>query len=113
MIPLFESKGFSATDLVALVGAHTAARNLRGQALDSSVGSWDSTFYTETKNGTAPASVRADVNLSNAPETSSTWDGFGADTAAWAAAFVPAYVPPPPPTPLFSKSTLRVHNAQS
>ncbi|KAH8890442.1 heme peroxidase [Thozetella sp. PMI_491] len=90
LISQFAAKGFTATELVALVGAHSTAKNLGGTALDSTVGDWDVTYYSETADGTAPASINADKFLSNASETASTWSGFAASQAAWNAAFVPA-----------------------
>ncbi|KAI0013007.1 heme peroxidase [Xylariaceae sp. FL0662B] len=90
LISAFAEKGFSATELVALVGAHSAARDAGGEALDSTIGEMDSNFYTETANGTAPTSLNSDKFLSNSTETSSDWTKFGADASAWSAAFVPA-----------------------
>ncbi|KAI1767294.1 putative class II peroxidase [Hypoxylon sp. FL1150] len=86
----FAAKGFSATELVALVGAHTTAKNLNGVGLDDTTTVWDTDFYTETANGTAPASLNSDINLASGTDTSSDWTSFGADSSAWAAAFVPA-----------------------
>ncbi|RYP62924.1 hypothetical protein DL771_009516 [Monosporascus sp. 5C6A] len=90
MVSAFEAKGFTAAQLVALVGAHTTAKKRNGEALDSTPGAWDTNFYTETADGSVAGSFNSDVSLSNSTETSSTWGSFGADAAAWAAAFVPA-----------------------
>ncbi|RYP41914.1 hypothetical protein DL767_000651 [Monosporascus sp. MG133] len=90
IVSAFEAKGFTAAELVALVGAHTAAKKRNGGALDSTPGAWDTNFYTETADGSVAGSLNSDVSLSNSTETSSTWGSFGADAAAWAAAFVPA-----------------------
>ncbi|KAI0121738.1 ligninase LG6 precursor [Xylariales sp. AK1849] len=86
----FAAKGFTSTELVALVGAHSAAKNLNGIALDSTVDDLDANFYTETADGTAPASIPSDINLSNSSITSSDWNGFAASLSDWQAAFVPA-----------------------
>ncbi|KAI0834096.1 class II peroxidase [Hypoxylon sp. FL0890] len=90
LIAAFAAKGFSATELVALVGAHSAAKNLDGDAFDSTVDDLDTVFYNETADGTAPASLNSDVYLSNSTQTSADWNTFGADASAWADAFVPA-----------------------
>lgn len=86
----FAAKGFSATELVALVGAHSAARNLAGTALDSTVDDLDTVFYSETADGTAPASIPADINLSSASATSGDWTTFAGSLSQWQAVFVPA-----------------------
>lgn len=86
----FEAKGFTTTELIALVGAHSAAKNLGGTALDSTVDDLDTNFYTETVDGSAPASLQSDINLSNSSTTSSDWTTFGGSLSDWQAAFVPA-----------------------
>ncbi|KAF7541718.1 hypothetical protein G7054_g373 [Neopestalotiopsis clavispora] len=86
----FAAKGFSVTELVALIGAHSAAKNLAGTGLDSTVDDLDTTFYTETADGTAPASLQSDINLSNGTDTSSDWTTFAGSLSDWEAAFVPA-----------------------
>lgn len=86
----FTDKGFTTTELIALVGAHSAAKNLAGDALDSTVDDLDTNFYTETADGTAPASLQSDINLSNSSTTSSDWTSFGSSLSDWEAAFVPA-----------------------
>ncbi|KAI0844187.1 putative class II peroxidase [Daldinia vernicosa] len=90
IVSAFAAKGFSSTELVALVGAHSAAKDLAGNALDTTVQEMDTNFYTETAEGSAPASLNSDKFLSNSTETSADWNSFGSDAAAWAAAFVPA-----------------------
>ncbi|KAI2618733.1 class II peroxidase [Hypoxylon sp. NC1633] len=90
IVSSFAAKGFSITELVALVGAHSTAKDLRGNSLDSTVGDMDTTFYTETADGTAPASLNSDKSLSNSTQTSSQWSSFAADSAGWATAFASA-----------------------
>ncbi|KAI1381873.1 putative class II peroxidase [Hypoxylon crocopeplum] len=90
IVTSFAAKGFSITELVALMGAHSTAKDLNGNALDTTVGDMDSTFYTETADGSAPTSLNSDKFLSNSTQTSADWSSFGADASAWAAAFVPA-----------------------
>ena len=90
LIAAFEAKGFTATELVALVGAHSAAKNLAGTGLDSTPGDWDTEFYTETADGTAPTTLDSDKFLSNSSETSSVWSSFAESSSSWQDAFVPA-----------------------
>ncbi|KAI1462162.1 class II peroxidase [Annulohypoxylon moriforme] len=90
IVAAFAAKGFTSTELVALVGAHSAAKDLNGDALDSTVDDLDTVFYTETADGTAPASLNSDISMSNSSETSADWNTFGADASTWADAFVPA-----------------------
>lgn len=90
LISLFQAKGFSSDELVALVGAHSTGKNLDGVALDSTVDAFDNTYYAETADGTAPATIPADANLANATTTSSKWQDFAGSNSDWLAAFVPA-----------------------
>ncbi|KAI1863556.1 hypothetical protein JX265_008773 [Neoarthrinium moseri] len=86
----FEAKGFTVTELIALIGAHSAAKNLAGVALDSTVDDLDTNFYSETTDGIAPASLQSDINLSNSSTTSGDWTTFAGSLSDWQAAFVPA-----------------------
>jgi hypothetical protein len=90
IVASFTAKGFTSTDLVALVGAHSAGKNLSGVAFDTTVNRLDTAFYSETLNGTAPTSLESDVNLSTSSSTSATWKGFAASLGGWQAAFIPA-----------------------
>lgn len=70
----FSAKGFSADDVVALMGTHSVALQFNddpsqaGKGLDSTPGTYDNTFYKETKDGTAPYSLQSDVLLSNSSQ---------------------------------------------
>lgn len=96
LLASFASKGFSTTDLVALIGAHSTAKQFTsdpskaGAALDSTPGVWDTKFYSETKAGTAPFTIPADKNLADDSQSSGAFTRFGQSQGAWAAAFVPA-----------------------
>ncbi|KKY25335.1 putative ligninase lg6 precursor [Phaeomoniella chlamydospora] len=90
LISQFAAKGFTAAELVALVGAHTTARQLSGTALDSTPGTWDADFYSQTSSNSAPSSLDSDRFLSNSSETSDTWTSTGASASAFSDAFVPA-----------------------
>ena len=73
----FAKVGMSAGDVVAMVGAHTTARQFfddpakAGASLDTTPSRWDITFYRETKAGTAPYSLSSDLRMTNDSEVSS------------------------------------------
>ncbi|ORY07135.1 heme peroxidase [Clohesyomyces aquaticus] len=93
---LFKSKGFSATDLAALIGAHSTAKQFNadpskaGTPLDSTPGEWDVKYYQETIDGTAPFTLQADKNLATHPVVGVPFAAFALTQGGWAAAFVPA-----------------------
>lgn len=91
-IKLFEAKTFSASDLVALVGAHTVSRQFfvdttkAGEPQDTTDAVWDTKFYSDTLSRTAPDGVfrfQSDLSLANNSETSGTWKAFSQDLDAW------------------------------
>ena len=67
----FAKVGMSPADVVALVGAHTTARQFfddpakAGASLDTTPGVWDVKFYGQTKAGTAPYSLSSDRRMTN------------------------------------------------
>ncbi|KAH7411772.1 heme peroxidase [Phaeosphaeria sp. MPI-PUGE-AT-0046c] len=96
LIKLFASKGFSPMDLAALIGAHTTAKqrvsdpSKAGAALDSTVGTWDNKYYSETKTGRAPFTLPADKGIAQNPITAIPFSAFAVSKGAWDAAFVSA-----------------------
>ncbi|KAJ4369662.1 hypothetical protein N0V83_005424 [Neocucurbitaria cava] len=96
LIKLFASKGFTPIDLAALIGAHTTAKqrfedpSQAGASLDSTVGTWDTKFYSETKSGKAPFTLEADKNIAQDPVTSIPFASFALSKGAWDLAFVGA-----------------------
>ncbi|EAT90802.1 hypothetical protein SNOG_01153 [Parastagonospora nodorum SN15] len=96
LIKLFASKGFSPIDLAALIGAHTTAKQRisdpaqAGASLDSTVGTWDNKYYSETKNGGAPFTLPADKSISQNPITAIPFGTFAISKGAWDFAFVAA-----------------------
>jgi manganese peroxidase len=91
IVSIFQEKGFSSTELVALIGAHSAAKNLEGVAMDSTVDDLDLNFYTETVDGTAPFTLQSDSNLKNSSVTGPDFTKFGAGSLSdWQSAFVAA-----------------------
>jgi hypothetical protein len=97
ILSAFAAKGFSADDVVALLGTHSVAQQFTddpsqaGKPLDSTPGIYDTAFYKETKEGTAPYSLQSDRLMSNATETEATWSSFAESADKWAAAFVSAW----------------------
>ncbi|USP78525.1 ligninase LG6 precursor [Curvularia clavata] len=97
ILSAFSAKGFSAEDVVALLGTHSVALQFNddpaqaGKALDSTPGTYDNTFYKETKAGTAPYSLQSDRLMSNATETEAAWSSFADSTDKWLAAFTSAW----------------------
>jgi hypothetical protein len=71
ILSAFNAKGFSADDLVALLGTHSVAVQVNddpsqaGKSLDSTPSTYDTKFYKETKDGTAPYSLQSDKLMSN------------------------------------------------
>jgi hypothetical protein len=96
IIQSFAARGFSTTDVAALIGAHTTARNRlavpekANLTMDSTPGQWDSKFYAETLNSRAPVTIPADKNLANSPLTGASMRVFSLSAGAWSRAFVPA-----------------------
>ncbi|KAF2825024.1 ligninase LG6 precursor [Ophiobolus disseminans] len=97
ILAAFSAKGFSSDDVVALMGTHSVAVQVNddpsqaGKSLDSTPSKYDTTFYKETKDGTAPYSLQSDKLLSNDTQTASTWSKFGDSQDAWAAKFTDAW----------------------
>ncbi|CAO2653303.1 Nn.00g027140.m01.CDS01 [Neocucurbitaria sp. VM-36] len=93
----FSAKGFSADDVVALMGTHSVALQFNddpsqaGKSLDSTPSRYDMAFYKETKEGTAPYSLQSDRLLSNDTQTAHTWDEFANDADAWTGVFTDAW----------------------
>jgi hypothetical protein len=93
---LFASKGFSAVDLVALIGAHSTGKQFStdpsksSTSFDSSPGKWDNEFYTETRKGKAPFTLQSDKALAENLISGVPFRAFELSQAAWAIAFVPA-----------------------
>lgn len=94
--PLTASKGFTAIDLAALIGAHTTARqrftdpSQANATLDSTPGKWDNKFYQETKSDSAPFTLPVDKSIATNPVTTVPFSSFAASKSAWDVAFVSA-----------------------
>lgn len=100
---LFQSKGFSAGDLAALLGAHSTSKAFAQQAngipsggqQDQTPGKWDIGYYAQTINppttGDAIYRFQADINLSNASTTvGKQFNGFVGNQGKWTSAFADA-----------------------
>ncbi|KAF2114587.1 ligninase LG6 precursor [Lophiotrema nucula] len=96
IVSAFEAKGLSANDVVALVGAHSTAKQFfddpakAGASLDSTPSTWDINFYAETLVGTAPYTLESDKKMSTDLQTAVEWLNFSLNAGGWAAAFVSA-----------------------
>ena len=92
----FQAKGFSATDLAALIGAHTAAKQFTtdpskaGAPEDTTPGVWDVLYYAQTIAKTAPFTFVSDTNLVKQAQVGPVMKRFAADKLGWDAAFAPA-----------------------
>lgn len=94
LIDLFAAKTFSASDLVALVGAHTASKSSfvdssRPNApQDSTPNTWDTKFYSETltSDNKTILTFPSDKNLATYSQTSGQWKTFAGTGGkqAWA-----------------------------
>ncbi|KAK9426009.1 putative Peroxidase [Seiridium unicorne] len=101
LIDLFAAKTFTASDLVALVGAHSTSKqsfvdpSRAGAPQDSTPGVWDTKFYSETltSDNTTILVFPSDKDLATYSQTSGQWKVFsgGAGQAAWAPAYASAY----------------------
>lgn len=95
LIKLFASKGFSPVDLAALLGAHTTAKQRvtapdSPQELDSTVGTWDNKYFSETRSGKAPFTLPSDKSVAQHPITKLPFNTFALSKRAWDMAFVSA-----------------------
>lgn len=92
IIPLFEDKTIGGHDLVALLGAHTAAKQFfvdpahSGAPLDTTPGVWDVSFYQETLQAkAAPHTFRfhSDISISQEPFENIEWTMFSGNQTHW------------------------------
>lgn len=94
LIDLFTAKTFTASDLVALVGAHTASMSSfvdssrPNSPQDSTPNLWDTKFYSETlgSDNTTILVFPSDKNLATYSQTSGQWKVFAGNggQGAWA-----------------------------
>ncbi|KAJ4397961.1 hypothetical protein N0V91_010544 [Didymella pomorum] len=103
LISLFQSKGFSAHDLAALVGAHATGKQRfvdptnAGKPLDTTPGVWDVEFYNDTLNqDTKPNNkifvLPSDKVLSVHPKIIDEWRSFVGDQKHWNEDYAKAYI---------------------
>jgi hypothetical protein len=92
----FSAKGFTAQDLAALIGAHTASRQFNtdlsdvGASQDTTPGIWDIIYYVQTLLQSAPFSFQSDISLSQQTSVGPYMQQFSKDKASWDAAFTSA-----------------------
>jgi hypothetical protein len=58
--------------------------------MDSTVGTWDNTYYKETKSGKAPFTLQSDKNIMNHRSTRASFTTFSVSKGLWDSAFVSA-----------------------
>lgn len=94
---LFAAKGFSAVELAALLGAHTASQQFfddptqAGKPQDDTPGVWDVDFYANTYN--PPSNVYrfdSDIALSNYADVGKEFKGFVGNQGKWSGKFADA-----------------------
>lgn len=91
LIAAFAEKGFTTGDLVALVGAHSAGKNLSDVAFDTTVDELDSPgFYGEVLNDTAPAVLASDLSLATDDASKSEWIEYRDSQSKWNTDFASA-----------------------
>ncbi|KAI0133711.1 peroxidase manganese-dependent 1 [Xylariales sp. AK1849] len=101
LIDSFAAKTFTASDLVALVGAHTVSKqnfvntSAPNAPQDTTPAVWDTQFYSQTLAGNNPTIVTfpSDKNLATYSKTSGLWNQFAGTLgkAAWSPAYASAY----------------------
>jgi len=102
LVALFQDKTISPHQLAALLGAHTTSEQffvnttVAGQAQDSTPGVWDTKFYNETLQATAPNKVfrfNSDVVLSQDSRLNDEWVSFaaGGSQSHWNEDYATAY----------------------
>jgi hypothetical protein len=90
---MFQSRGLSTTDLAALIGAHTAAKQFTvdparaGAPTDTTPGQWDTLFYKQTIDKSAPFIIKSDENLLATKQVGAAMKRFAQDKQGWNAAF--------------------------
>lgn len=92
----FQAQGFSAEDLAALIGAHTASRQFvtdpsdAGASQDTTPGIWDIIYYVQTLARSAPFSFQSDINLAAQDSVGPWMQKFSTDKASWDVSFTAA-----------------------
>ncbi|PVI05537.1 class II peroxidase [Periconia macrospinosa] len=94
---LFQAKGFDDVDLAALIGAHTASRQLfvdpskAGQPQDSTPGVWDVKYYSQTRSPPDGVFVLpSDAKLAAHPVVGKQFAGFVNGQGKWTGKYAEA-----------------------
>lgn len=91
IIAQFAAKGFDSGELVALIGSHSAGKNLSGTEFDTTPGNLDSTtFYTEVLDDDQPATLFSDQSLATDEATSADWKVYAGSQSTWNTDFAAA-----------------------
>ncbi|RKO83861.1 heme peroxidase, partial [Blyttiomyces helicus] len=106
LLGVFNRMGLTPTEMVALIGSHTAAKRfgsdaaslasgfVPGSPLDTTVEIWDTSYYTETLQHAVPAGTQrlpSDQKMATDPRTSKIFSGFQSQ-GKWNGAFSKAMV---------------------
>jgi len=98
---LFKDKTFLGHELVALLGAHTVAKQFHvdptqsGRPLDTTPGIWDIKFYQDTMMSTMPKGTfrfPSDINIMHDPFENIEWSQFAVNQTHWNADYSQAYI---------------------
>ncbi|KAH7364132.1 heme peroxidase [Rhexocercosporidium sp. MPI-PUGE-AT-0058] len=94
LFALFQAKGFTANELAALLGAHSASKAFNqpdivfGTSKDDTPGIWDVHYYSNTlKPVVGMASFQADFNLASYPVVGKEFNGFVNSAGKWNSAY--------------------------
>ncbi|KAK0119242.1 hypothetical protein ONS96_012303 [Cadophora gregata f. sp. sojae] len=97
LFALFQAKGFTANELAALLGAHSASRAFSqvdivpGTPQDDTPGIWDVHYYSNTlKPVPGVASFQGDINLAQHPVVGKEFNGFVNSQGKWNSAYANA-----------------------
>jgi hypothetical protein len=96
IIANMSDKGINSDELVALLGAHSTARQFvfdparAGTPLDPDPQIWDVRFYGGVLDNTNPFILPSDRVISQFPATTGLWHEFAGNQQEWARAFAPA-----------------------
>ncbi|KAI1374366.1 putative class II peroxidase [Hypoxylon crocopeplum] len=101
LIDLFSAKTFTSSDLVALIGAHTVAKqrfvdtSRTGASQDSTPAVWDTKYFSETIQGDNSTILifHSDKSISNYASTKAQFSAFAGmgGKALWSPAYAQAY----------------------
>jgi len=99
LFKLFQAKGYNAVDLAAILGAHSTSKQFgvdasrAGQAQDTTPGTWDVKYYSDTTANPSPKDVfvfPSDKKLAVHPAVGKEFKGFVGNQGKWSGKFADA-----------------------